>query len=296
MEKATTTQAESFKARVTREHRAAICLLVDSSASMQSQVTYEGRPLTQCEVAALSANSILKELLCKSKVSDEIRDYYDVMILVYCGNKIISVFGDESGNHFRSITEIAKIGRGDTIVSLEAVTPFNSDDEELRKSKFSIEPKGETPMYEALDFAYEILKEWVERPENRDSTPPIVTNLTDGHATDSTLEDIIEVSERIKSLATKDGNTLLVNLFINEDAESMIFPTEEELENCPNEFFRAMGRAASRVPAIFEPMVHHLRDENAADKSQSGYRAVGLGISVEDMIAMMNIGTLVTTK
>ncbi len=287
---------ESFTRRVTREHRAAVALLIDASASMQSAITYDGRLLSQGEVAAISANAILKELLCKSKASDEIRDYYDVMILTYNGDGTQSLFGDDKKGYFKSISEIAMMGSGDKIISLEAITPFNSDDEELRNSKFVIAPKGETPMYEALYIALEELTKWCSDTKNRESTPPIVINITDGHTTDSSLEDIVEISERIKNISTKDGDSLLINIFLSDSLETMIFPTPTELNDSPNEFYRAMGHSASKLPKVFEPVAHYMRREDIADHSPNGYHAVGFGVSVEDMIAMMNIGTLVTTK
>ncbi len=285
-------RVESFRRRVTRERRAAIVLMIDASASMQGATVYEGRPLMQGEVAALSANSILRELVYKSKSCEGVRDYYDVMILVYNGDGVYSLF-DNGKSHFRSITEIAKMGNGDTLLSLDVMTPFSSGD---CKSKFALQPKGDTPMYEAFDFANEQLRAWVSRAENRASIPPFVVNLTDGHTTDSTLRDIVEIAARMRSISTLDGETLLLNLFLGETDAKLIFPTPEEVAACSDEFFRAMALSSSRVPAIFEPLVRELRGDDIAEVSPNGYYSVGFGISVEDMIAMMNIGTLVSVQ
>ncbi len=273
-----------YKRAITREHRTAYMLLLDISGSMQDTIELDGQIITKGEAVVTAANTILRELHLRAYRDDEIRNYYDVAVLCYSGRGIHSLL--DGATPFVPITELCAMER---LISLKCLTPLNVP-EELHGTKIVVETVGCSPMHEALDYVYELLKKWCCRSENFDSAPPTIFHITDGHATDGDFDDIVSAAKRIKSLATNDGNILMLNIHLGtgEQSQEIIFPTENELAEHPNPFFRAMGYASSIMPTNFAPLIHEMRES----RSTESYRGVGCNVSIVDMITMMNIGTL----
>ncbi|MFI3248190.1 MAG: vWA domain-containing protein [Rikenellaceae bacterium] len=271
---------------ITREHRSAYVLLLDVSGSMQDVIESQGRKMTKGESMVNAANQILQELFLRAHRDNELRDYYDVAVIGYAGGEIRSLLGDGS-KVFTPITELYE--ESNSWISLKCLTPLNAPDEVYHRS-IVVDSMGSTPMHEVLYVTYGLLREWCDRPENYDSAPPMVFHITDGHATDGDLRDIIEISEQVMSLSTNDGNVLMLNIHLSPMMESqkLLFPTESELAAHPNAFFRTMGLASSVMPQSFTPLIHEMRGR----RSNESYRGVGFNVSVVDMISMMNIGTL----
>lgn len=270
---------------ITRQHRTAYLLLLDTSGSMQDIIEYDGRIMTKGQSMVDAANRILQELYFRAHRDGEIRNYYDVAVISYSGRGVISLLGGD--DPFIPITELS--GNSGGWIDLKCLTPLNAPDE-YHGSSITLSPEGYTPMYETLYITHELIKEWCNRPENYDSAPPSVYNISDGHATDGDFKDIRYMSEKIMSLSTNDGNVLMFNIHLSSmpQNQKILFPTEEELRKHPNAFFRAMALASSPMPEHFRELIHEIRGE----RSSATYRGVGYNVSVVDMIAMMNIGTL----
>lgn len=272
---------------ITREHRSAYILLLDISGSMQDSITYEGEYTTKGESMVDAANKILQELYLRAFRDNEIRNYYDVAVICYSGRGVYSVLHEDGvcDSPFVAINEINE----ERCLSLKCLTPLNYFDND-QSSNVLIIPNGSTPMNEALYVVSQALKEWCARPDNFESAPPMVFHITDGHATDGDLRDMIDSAEEVMSHSTNYGDVLMLNIHLNPTLESqtMIFPTEAELDDHPSPFFRALGRASSPMPAAFVPLIREMRECRDGEI----YRGVGLNVSVVDMISMMNIGTL----
>ncbi len=272
---------------ITREHRSAYILLLDISGSMQDPITYEGEYTTKGESMVDAANKILQELYLRAYRDDEIRNYYDVAVICYSGKGVFSVLHDDEMT-MSPFVPISKLNEKQC-VSLKCLTPLNYFDEHL-DSKILISPNGSTPMNEAMFVISKALEEWCGRPENFESAPPMVFHITDGHVTDGDLRDLVDAAKEVMSHSTNYGNVLLLNIHLNPmfENQTLIFPTESELEEHPSPFFRAMGHASSSMPTAFVPLIREMRECRGAET----YRGVGLNVSVVDMISMMNIGTL----
>lgn len=274
-----------YSRTVTRQHRTAFILLLDISGSMQDVIEHEGRIMTKGESMVDVANKIIEELYFRAYYEGELRNYYDVAVISYSGRGVISLLDNKEP--LQPITNFN--GNSRDWINLKCLTPLNISDD-YHGSKITLSPMGYTPMYEALYIVHELVNEWCSRPENYDSAPPSIYNITDGHATDGNFRDIIYMSEKLMSLSTNDGNALMFNIHLSSMSESqkILFPTERELIHHPNAYFRAMGLASSPMPDNFKELIHKIRGE----RSDETYRGVGYNISVVDMIAMMNIGTL----
>lgn len=277
----------SFARAITREHRTAYILLLDLSTSMSEVIEHNGRKQYKSEVMAEAANNLLHEFYLRANSSGELRDYYDIAVLCYSGHGVFSLFGTLE-KPFISIVEFEEMNG----IYFRAITTLDRDEscEELSENFTLLNTYGSTPMNEAFCYLFNILEVWCSKEEVQESVAPMVIHITDGHATDSDLNSIVEVAEDIKSLHTNDGAVLLLNIHLGrlERESSLLFPTDEEVEQCHNPFLRAMGRASSIMPEIFVPMIHEMRSRNIGYR----YRGVGCNATVADMIAMMNIGTL----
>ncbi len=273
---------------ITREHRSAYILLLDISGSMQDAITYEGQFTTKGESMVDAANKILQELYLRAYRDNEIRNYYDVAVICYSGRGVFSVLHEDgvADSPFVPINELNE----EQCLSLKCLTPLNYFDDHA-PSKILMMPDGSTPMNEALYVVSKVLREWCGEPKNFDSAPPMVFHITDGHATDGDLRDMVDSAEEVMSHSTNYGNVLMLNIHLNpmSEGQTLIFPTELELEEHPNPFFRAMGRASSPMPEVFVPLIREMRECRSGGDI---YRGVGLNVSVVDMISMMNIGTL----
>jgi hypothetical protein len=108
-----------------------------------------------------------------------------------------------------------------------------------------ITPEAEngTPMDKAFDLCSELVKPWIKQhPAN---FPPVLINITDGEPNDAGAAE--SSAEGLRSLATKDGNVLLLNAHIADSAAQEIkLPGDET--TLPNQFARLLYRMSSILP------------------------------------------------
>ena len=79
---------------ITRSHRTAFILAIDQSGSMAEKLLFRGRQTTKAEAVAEVTNRLLFELIERARRSDEVRDYYDIAVLGYSGDGIVSLLND----------------------------------------------------------------------------------------------------------------------------------------------------------------------------------------------------------
>ncbi len=276
---------------ITRNSRALVVLAIDQSTSMAGEITINGRTSTKAEIVAEVANDLIAELVERSRRSEGVRDYYDIALIGYSGRGVNSLLGAR---------------RTVSIVELDAACVEECDVEQNYTSEDGstlyfqqhirrwIEPlaTGETPMFEALLSAHDIVKEWVSKSENRESFPPIIFNITDGESTDGDYSDIANIASKIKSLSTLDGETLLFNIHIasRDSQHSLIFPTADELKNfaTPSRSAQSLFESASMLPAKFTEAACRIKGtEYSAEQ-----RAMSLNASVSELITIINIGSI----
>ena len=151
------------------------------------------------------------------------------------------------------------------------------------------EAAGQTPMYQALDHAYEIAEAWCRNPAHAESFPPTVFNITDGEATDCDEEELRTICERIRSLRTCDGNVLLINIHIapDESQHAVFFPTEEEAAY-PNRYAGVLYGCSSPMPEVFNEAIREAKGPGALPP----FRGMSYNASAEQLIAMLNIGSI----
>lgn len=281
-----------YTQEITRKHRAAFVLLLDRSTSMQQMVRFGQMIASKSEVVAYTANALITELLDRCRRADGIRNYYDIAVIGYCGERVESLL---PGEGFISIKELSSRIPDITSIAFESEMEDGSHIITHHRQHRWIEPlaEGTTPMYEALHKARVLVEEWCEQEENQDSFPPIVINITDGEPTDCNDNDLLDICTMIKRTATADGNTLLINIHICSDSHlnSVIFPMQEEITHASHKA-RLLADCSSIMPSALDNAIHELKGLGAMPP----YIGMGYNATVVELLSMINIGSRSLTQ
>ena len=143
-------------------------------------------------------------------------------------------------------------------------------------------------MLKMLTQLYDMVRKWCNEPQNIDSFPPIVCNITDGEASDGTSEQLIDAATRIRNLRTKDGNVIFANIHLssNSNIHSTIFPRAGEIY-FESRQARTLAEMSSVLPARLEEYAALCRSDFATPP----FLAMSYNASISELIAMLNIGT-----
>lgn len=277
-----------YEQEITRRHRTAFVIAIDQSQSMLEELLFDGRRLSKAEAVAEVTNNLLNELVMRARRDDGIRDYYDIALIGYAGNDVTPLIDPK--RTFIPVSEMPLYAPATIRRSTERILPDGSPAVHVEECPQWITPRadGDTPMYEALLFVRDMVDEWCRRPQNAESFPPVVFNITDGEASDCDERELLDVAGRIKSLGTSDGNVLLINIHISSNplVRPVIFPTEEEADT-ENRYARILAEASSVMPEPFNEMIRIQR----GDLCMPPYRGMSFNASVAELVTMLNIGS-----
>ncbi len=283
-----------YEKSITREHRSAFVIMIDQSGSMAEFIDYEGRTITKAEAVAEVANSIIAELIERARRGDGVRNYYDVGVVGYSGSEASSMLDDE--NLLIPITELAQSDVETKSYAIEYTLPSGESVSQLSTTKAWVTPisRGETPMYESLNMVYDTIKKWCQQPQNYDSFPPMIFNITDGESSDCTGVDMLNMSRRIRSLSTSDGYAFMINVHIASSSaqQSMLLPTLDEVNACTNKYAKDLGLASSIMPPIYNNMICEIRKM----KYSGEFVGMSYNTSISELITILNIGTISVKK
>ena len=278
-----------YERRITRRNRGAILIAIDCSMSMSERIMFNSLNLTKAEAVALICNYTLDELLSMATREGHVRNYYDIAVLGYCGSEVSSMLPTPEDG-FVAIDKLAQY----------SPTAKNYCFDQYHNGKraggtlFSLHPwiqpmsSGSTPMYKALVRIHELVAEWCQRPENRDSFPPIVVNITDGEFSDGSSDDMLTIADYIRDTSTLHGHTLLFNIHLstNKCDGHLAFPENEHFYSiCP--YRRTLFHMSSILPTNLEPRIRELR----ALGSCGPYRCVAFNASINELFMILNIGS-----
>lgn len=281
-----------YNQEITRSHRTAFVLLLDRSASMQQHIRFGNMTAPKSQIVAYTANALITELLDRCRRTDGIRNYYDIAVIGYCGDKVESLLCTEG---FSSIKELSTKEPPTSAIVFEQELEDGTKLLTRHSQQNWIEPlaNGTTPMYEALHKALGLVEKWCGQPQNQDSFPPIVINITDGEPTDCGDNDLRDVCSLIKRTSTTDGNTLLLNIHICSDNSllSVIFPTQEEV-TLLNPKARLLADCSSMMPSVLNSTIHDLKGTGATPP----FVGMGYNASVVELLSMINIGSRSITQ
>ena len=278
-----------YSQNIERAHKGCFLFLLDQSYSMEEPLGGSGR--RKCDELASVCNAWLANLAIACSRSEGIMDYFDIGMFGYRtdqdANAIIeSVFqGPLAGRTLASIREIAE-----NPVRIDTVTASLPDEdtgeiiEVPQQVQVWIDPKAEggTPMCNMLHYAFGVLEEWISQPQNADSYPPIVINITDGESQDG---DPIPYADAVKELATSDGNVLLLNCHLSMTAaDSFLFPSSDEI--LPDELARVLFKMSSVLPETMQKIAKNLGVELQPNARGMAFNADGV-----TLIKFLDLGT-----
>lgn len=276
-----------YSQEITRRHRTAFIIALDQSTSMQEQVRFGRLTMSNAEAVAYTANSLITELIDRSRRTDGVRNYYDIAVIGYANDEIRSLLSTDG---FVSVKSLAEHIPQAVTLSFEETLPDKSTTTAKHRIHPWIEPRaeGNTPMYEALLRVREMAEEWCELEQNKESFPPIVFNITDGEASDCDDNELRYASEMLRRTGTEDGNTLLINIHLSTDLSqpSMIFPMAEEL-TAANRYARILAECSSIMPDCFNSQIGELKGIAAAPP----YYGMGYNASIIELLSIINIGS-----
>ncbi len=275
---------------ITRSHRTAFFLAIDCSGSMAEPIHFRGGCKAKSEVVATIANELLFELIERARRSDGVRDYYDIAVLGYHGDdEVTPLLADRAAMH--TVCELAAMEPRIRTELLEYRLPDGGISLREIPTPCWVEPRaeGQTPMCEALRRIRDLAAEWVLRPENAESFPPVVFNITDGEATDCDDDELRALAGQIRSLHTADGHVLLINIHIaaGDDPRAIFFPSREEADY-PNRYAALLYDCSSEMPAIFEEAIREAKGPAALPP----FRGMSYNASAAELVAMLNIGSV----
>ena len=277
-----------YEKEITRRHRTAFVIAVDRSQSMCEDIRFGERTTTKAAAVCDVVNNIISELIVRSRRDDGVRDYYDIAVIGYSDGRVYPLL--DPPRDFVSVSDLCRLSPRVKSLACELVLPDGSRTVRTSEVKEWIEPCacGDTPMYEAFNYIRDITDEWCRRPQNTDSFPPVIFNITDGEASDCDSEELVHAARQIKTLGTADGCALLINIHISavHDSEAAIFPTDSEIAD-DRRYMRLLADCSSIMPAQFDPMIRELRHDSATGP----FIAMSYNASITELISMLDIGS-----
>ena len=277
-----------YEQEITRQHRTAFVIAIDQSKSMIEDVSFNGECMSKAKAVARITDNLINELILRAYREEEVRDYYDIAILGYADDEVYPLI--DPNRYFIPVTELNKYKPKQTTIIIERLLPDGSLHQHKEDCNIWISPKaeGNTPMYEAMMQIREIVSEWCLKPQNAESFPPIIFNITDGECSDCTPPELRAITEQIRNLATADGNVLLINIHLSSGVNSsaVIFPSQDEIDP-DNHYMRLLADCSSIMPEAFTPLIRSQRGILAIPP----FRAMSYNASLSELIAMLNIGS-----
>ena len=284
-----------YNRSITRMSRSAIIIAIDGSVSMQEWTKFYNTRMRKMEAAALIANFAIDELVMRSKRAADIRDYYDIAVIRYSGEGIEPIIASEDNTmvHINTLHE-----------SLPQPVCYNLIQEEEDGTQNTIpltlngwvtpQAYGVAPMYEAMVHIKELITKWCEDRFNQRSFPPIVFNITDGCCSDAEETELVDIAEQIKGIGTKDGNTLLINIYLAnemEETENLLLPTLCDSFSHDHDA-QMLYNMSSILPEELEHMIKNLIKECGPGP----YKCFARNASICEILTLTDIGTEVCNR
>jgi hypothetical protein len=238
---------------------------------------------SKAEEAAGILNRTLQELIIRCGREEGVRDYFEVGVIGYgdhqSRNALEATLGPEA------LHPISKFEANPLKVENRSKrVPDGAGGLTEIQISFPIwfEPRASdgTPMRDALAKAAEAVAEWSDA--HPQSFPPVIIHLTDGESTDGDPEPI---ADKLKLIATGDGEVVLMNVFVSSASGlKSIYPSSPD--GLPNDYARMLFRMSS---PLVGKMVDHAKSLGYA--IDEGARAFVFNADNEQLVDFFDIGT-----
>ncbi len=275
----------TYSAEISRANPTCFLLLVDQSGSMSRPFAATSER-TMAEGVADAVNRLLHTLVSRCAKGEYILDRYFVGVIGYGAGVNLGFAGELAGDVLRPVSAIGSHPlRIDERVRL---VEDGAGGLVRQATKFPVwfEPcaEGRTPMCQALQVAREVIGNFIGQFPG--CFPPIVINVTDGIATDGDPE---VVAAELCSLASQDGNVLLMNIHISPEGNRAILLPASEAE-LPDDYARRLFRMSSPLPG---EMLEHAHSLNSP--VVNGARGFAFNADLSSVVMLLEIGTRVNS-
>jgi hypothetical protein len=266
--------------RVDRNHPACFILLLDQSYSMSAPML-GAAGLSKAQALADTTNRLLMQLVQRCVLDEQgPRHYFDIALIGY-SDRITRLLksGDGFGNPLVSSPQLA-----DSFVRIH-------EEPDGQSWPVWVEPlaDGQTMMCAALDLAYDFAAGWVA--SHHDSPAPVVINITDGEATDGTLDDLAERVARLVGLSTVDGPLIMFNVAVAaRTAEPVLFPNDAA--GLPDPYTAGLFHTSSVLPTRMLEYVRTEADRYGLPRPGAGARGFVCNADLAGVVRALNVGTL----
>lgn len=257
----------SYTKEINRKNPTCFLFVIDQSGSMDEQMA--GGSI-KSEFVADVLNRTIAETIVRCTKADGVRDYFDIGVIGYGGDNVGSAFGGELSS--RKLIPISDIESNPLRIE-ERDQDLDGGDDVMEKQRVKfpvwIDPihDGGTPMREAMSIIAETVAEWCD--SHPSSYPPTVVHVTDGQSTDGDPEDI---ADAIKGISTNDGEVLLFNLHVdNEAGDEILFPSSED--ELPDEYGKLLFRMSSPFPEHLASVAQSMGYDVTGDSRFFAYKA-----------------------
>ena len=274
----------AYQAEISRVNPTCFLFLIDQSGSMADPIMGVPGNLRKAEVVADALNRCIQNLIVKASKDVDVRRYYQIGALAYGGTSGTALGG--------SLAEQELVWVDDLYLNPTRIEEREKKESDGAggfiqvKTKFPvwIDPvaAGQTPMCDALRRVKRILEQWVD--EHPNAYPPTVINLTDGEANDG---DPRTAAEALKSLATSDGNVVLMTLHVssNEFSKQIFFPNSAEgLPDGPSKIMYELSSP------LTDNMLRTAKEVLGADLAE-GARGIVYNGPIDKIVMALEIGT-----
>jgi hypothetical protein len=260
---------------------------------MAEMVSFNGCVISKALAVTYISDQIIHELTLRARRDDGVRDYFDVAVLGYSNEDVYPLIDDK--RIFIPISELPNYKPEIKRLSLEYHLPNGQKILRINKqpSWIRVKAEGDTPMYEAMLQIRDMVSEWCNKPQNHESFPPIIFNITDGECSDCSPQELIAITEQIRNLGTSDGKALLINVHIasRDGEEAIIFPSAEEIDK-DNRSMQLLAECSSIMPEPFNELIRAQRGNQA----EPPFIAMSYNASITEVIAILNIGSRSVTN
>ncbi|MDD7705221.1 MAG: hypothetical protein PUJ13_02360 [Bacteroidales bacterium] len=280
---------DAYTAQITRATPTAFLFLIDQSCSMRRTTTYNGELMPMSEAVARIVNHQINELVLRCIKTNEVRHYYDIAVIGYGSDAYSGWQGELEGRDFVSPQELKEHPFKTINTRKEVRTRRGTVTKEVESVQWidACSNGGMTSMHKAFVKAKELLEEWMEQHHDKDCYPPTIINITDGLFNGTTKENMLQLSNELKSMFTNDGNVLLFNIHIvPNDQESVALPVDKsEVES--GSYGQTLYEMSSLLPTRYNEPISDIR----GDEGNKRHVAMAVNADMSTLIQLMDIGT-----
>ncbi len=272
----------TYTAEISRVNPSCFLFVVDQSGSMTDAFGTGESSKPKAQGVADALNKLLSNLVIKCAKSEGVRDYYHVGVIGYGASVGPAFTGPLSGRELVPISELANNpARVEQRMKKVDDGAGGLVDQPVRFPVwFEPHSNGGTPMCQAMSEAERVMSGWLQSHPN--CFPPVIVHITDGESTDG---DPTGAMQKLRNLASTDGNALLFNIHLSsKDSATVSFPASSA--SLKDSYSLMLFDTASQLTPFMQKVAQE-RGFNVGEES----RGFVLNADLVTLIEALDIGT-----